>query len=238
MKSEDQNRSSAVEEVLNVGESFVLPVGTQLQIEIDGVAARMQSVSVGWLPDNYLVIRQPSTGFGSIAHKLFKGNKVTVRYLSGGAVFAFQSQVIAATDSPRVIFLTYPTVVVRRSLRAAQRFLCYLQANLLIEHDNPDFAADEYRVIITDISLMGCAVEMTTELNPKVKILPYIKMDETIKIRTQLPGVEKVIELQGEVRRTQRDERELNIGVRFDKSIAHAKDDVAEYIRSIEKSNV
>ena len=74
------------------GKSFFFPVGLPLQIEISGVSLRMSSVSVGYLAGNWLIIKYPSTGtFGSIASKLFKGNKITVRYVNEGDVFGFQS---------------------------------------------------------------------------------------------------------------------------------------------------
>jgi hypothetical protein len=237
MTSEDRNQPSTTDEVLDVSESFVLPVGTPLQLEIEGIATRMQSVSIGWLPGNYIVIRQPSTGMGSIANKLFKGNTITVRYLSDGEVLAFQSQVVAANDFPRVIFIGYPTTVVRRSLRASRRFVCYLSAELEIQPDNPDLVADAYRAILTDISLLGCGLDVSKESNSKAKKLPYVTMNETVKIRMKFPRAEYLTEVRGEVRRTQRDERKLNIGIRFDESVERVKNEIAQYIETIEKSN-
>ena len=72
------------------GKPFFFPIGLPIQVEISGVDFTMSSVSVGYLADNFLIIKYPSTGaFGSIAGRLYKGNRLTVRYISGGDVVGF-----------------------------------------------------------------------------------------------------------------------------------------------------
>ena len=110
-----------MEEILAAGKEFFLNVGTPLQVEIEGITVRLNSICVGWLRDHYLIIKQPSTGFGSIASKLFNGNKITVRFINNGDIFAFQSEIMESSNSPRLIFVTYPKLVVRHSLRGSRR---------------------------------------------------------------------------------------------------------------------
>ena len=220
-------------EVLDVGKSFVLPVGTRIQIEFEGVAVRADSVSIGWLSGKYLITKEPFTGFGSISNKLFKGNKITVRCIIGGDVFAFQSEVMGSSDSPKVIFITYPTSVVRHSLRGDRRVLCYLPAELLKETDNPELIPDAIRGVVTDVSLSGCAFEMIE--NSSGKRLPNLQVHDLTRLGLQFPGSENKVDVFGEVKRVARDGKRLNIGIKFQETEENIKNMIAEYIEAIEK---
>lgn len=227
------------EEVLDVGKSFVLPVGTPLQIEVEGVTPRLNSLSVGRLSGYYLIIKQPVTGFGSIAAKLFRGAKITVRYISGGDIFAFQSEVIGVTtESPRLIFIAYPALVVRRSLRGSRRVLCYLPAELIKEQDRGRGIRVEiaYRGIISDISLSGCGFDMMKgSPDDADEVLPEVAENEMVKLRIEFPGLENKIELSGEIRRAQRDGRRLNVGIKFRQAAEAVRSRIALYIQTIKK---
>jgi hypothetical protein len=230
------------EEILNVGKSFVLPVGTPLQIEVEGVTPRLNSLSVGWLPGYYLIIKQPVTGFGSIASKLFRGAKITIRYISGGDIFAFQSEVVGVTtESPRLIFISYPPLVVRRSLRGSRRVLCYLPAELIKEQHRGRgiFVELAYRGIISDISLSGCGFDMMKgSADDADGVLPEVAQNEMVKLRIEFPGLENKIELSGEIRRTLREGRRLNVGIKFLQVHESVKGRIAHYIQTIKKYSI
>ena len=51
-----------MQEMLNVGKSFLLPVGTRLQMEIGGIDIKLESYVVGLLPDDAIIIKHPFTG--------------------------------------------------------------------------------------------------------------------------------------------------------------------------------
>lgn len=129
----DDSRIS-VQEMLNVGKSFLVPLGTRLQVEIGGVDIKLESYCVGLIPDDAIIIKYPQTGnLGSISHKLFKGNKVTLRYIYGGSVFAFQSEVLGVTSEPfRLVFIAYPALIARHRLRKNSRVQCYLPAEMYV----------------------------------------------------------------------------------------------------------
>lgn len=79
---------------------FLLPPGTPLQLEIQDVSVKMNSLSVGYVAEKCLIIKYPSTGgFGPVSNKLFKGNKITVRYVNDGSVFGFQSESCSESSS-------------------------------------------------------------------------------------------------------------------------------------------
>jgi hypothetical protein len=224
-------------EIINVGKSYVLPAGTPLQVEVDGVTVKLNSVSIGFLQDQYIVIRYPySANLGSIAHKLFKGNKIQVHYLKGGSIFGFRTTLIGSTNEPfRLIFIDYPTVIVRQSLRKSRRVECSLPAELSgrggqdrgIVHDIV------HTGVISDISLTGCAFNM--RITSGVQPLPDVKMNEPVVMGLQLPGVEDKLEVYGQVRRMQRDSQKMEIGVRFQETDENVSNRLEDFILAIEK---
>jgi c-di-GMP-binding flagellar brake protein YcgR len=215
------------------GRPFFFPVGLPIQIEINGVSIKMSSVSVGYLADNCLIIKYPSTGtFGSIASKLFKGNKVTVRYTSDGDVLGFQSELLGTINEPvRLLFIAYPTLIARRSLRSSKRVECYLPADLNIDRaKSGDVVRDG---IITDISGTGCNLNMVKESPDRV--LPDVRVNDAVILHLQLPGMENRIELSGNIRNIQRDSQKIRMGIQFNDIDEERKIIITEYISTLEK---
>jgi c-di-GMP-binding flagellar brake protein YcgR len=215
------------------GRPFFFPVGLPVQIEISGVSIKMSSVSVGYLTDNCLIIKYPSTGaFGSIASRLFKGNKVTVRYISDGDVLGFQSELLATISEPvKLLFVAYPTLIARRSLRSSRRVECYLPADLNVERaKNGDIVRDG---IVTDISGMGCNLNMVKESPDRV--LPDVRVNDSVVLHLQLPGMENRIDLSGNIRNIQRDSQKISMGIQFNDIDEEKKMRITDYISTLEK---
>jgi hypothetical protein len=225
-----------VQEIINVGKSFILPVGTPLQIEIEGVTMKLNSMSIGLFPDQYIIIKYPYvSNIGALDHKLLKGNKVSVRYLNGGTIFGFRSDVIGVSNHPfRLIFIEFPTTIVRHSLRETRRVECSLPAELCSAAVNDGIIPDiVHSGIVSDISLSGCAFNMG--IVSAGQRFPDIKMNEPVTLALQLPGIEKKFELSGEVRRMQRDAQRMDIGIRFHKIDEETRGGITEFILAVEK---
>jgi hypothetical protein len=225
------------QESINVGKSFVLPVGLPLQVEIEGITIKMNSISIGLLADQYIIIKYPYVpNIGNLDHKLSKGSRISVRYLNGGNIFGFQSAVIGVSKEPfRLIFIEFPTMIIRHSLRKNRRVECSLPAELsgaaLMDGGViPDIIQNG---IVSDISLSGCAFDM--RILSADQRLPNIKMGEAVTLALQLPGIEKKLELSGEARRMQRDAQKLNIGILFYETDELTRGRIAEFILTIEK---
>ena len=215
------------------GKPFFFPVGLPIQVEISGVDFTMSSVSVGYLADNFLIIKYPSTGaFGSIASKLFKGNKITVRYISGGDVVGFESELLGMIRDPiRLLSIAYPTVIARRSLRSSRRHECYLPAELNIDRvKGLDIVRDG---IITDISGTGCNFNMIK--GSPDPVLPDVRTTNTIILCLQLPGMEGRIDLSGNIKNMQRDSQGMRMGIQFNDIDVERKTRIIEYISTLEK---
>jgi c-di-GMP-binding flagellar brake protein YcgR len=202
-----------MQEMLNVGKSFLLPVGTRLQVEIGGIDIKLESSAVGLIPDDAIIIKYPVTGnLGSITHKLFKGNKVMIRYIYGGSVFAFQSEMLGSTSDPfRLIFIAYPSLIARHRLRKNSRVQCYL----------------------SPLSIQGCCFGMIRSSSNQTP--PHIKIEGLVAVQIQLPGIETKIELVGAVRRSELDANKMNIGIQFKEIDEDIKNRIADHILAIEQ---
>ena len=222
-----------MEQILAAGKESFLSVGTPLQVEIEGITVRLNSICVGWLRDHYLIIKQPSTGFGSISSKLFNGNRITVRFINNGDIYAFQSEIMESSSSPRLIFLAYPKLVVRHSLRGSRRVICNLPAELKKDLDPLDILPESLCGIISDVSTSGCGFEMVRSSDSQK--LPDIAVDEPVSLKVRLPGFEEWVELSGHVKRIQRDGRRLNLGIKFRNTDGRREDTIAEYIQAVER---
>jgi hypothetical protein len=227
-----------------IAKSFFMPVGTPLQVEVEGVIPKMNSMAVGYSRDEYLIIKYPSAkGLGPISHKLSKGARITVRYITEGNVFGFQSEVIAVmSDLYRFLLISYPTVIARHSLRKSRRIECYLPAELRtmrsrlaveVKEDNTLVMDIIYKGIIIDISQFGCNFEVVEESSDRH--LPDLRVDDPVNIYVQLPGIEVKIELCGFIRRINRDTRRIGTGIQFAENDEEAKSVILDYISVLEK---
>ncbi len=215
------------------GKPFFFPVGIPLQIEISGVPSRMKSVSVGCLPDNCLIIRQPSTP-APISKMLFKGNKVTVRYIDGGNAFGFESELIAVADQPaRILYISYPVHIIRKSLRSSRRIECYLPARISRRDPQAGIEAPLGEGVIIDISRTGCGFTMASESHDDA--LAAVGLGDTVVLGFHTPGTENRIALAGSVKRIQRDEERTDIGISFHEMEENLKEEILEYIATLEK---
>jgi c-di-GMP-binding flagellar brake protein YcgR len=195
----------------------------------------MNSVSVGCLPDTCLILKYPPTQY-SISSKLFKGNKVTVRYISGGDALAFQSDLLGVTDEPvRLLFITYPALIARHALRGSKRMACYLPADLAAEKPKESGIVEDcvFNGIIADISSTGCSFDMIRESPDQA--LPDLKVNDRAILHLQMPGMEDRIQFTGDVKRIQRDAKRIGMGIEFCDIHEDAKKRLLSYIAALEK---
>ncbi len=222
-----------------VGKSFFMPVATPLQLELDGIETRLSSLAVGSLHNECLILKYPSTkGIGPIGHKLTKHGRITVRFISDGNVFAFQSEVIDVIKEPyQLIFVTYPSVIARHSLRNSKRLHCYLPAALCPLQTkipvNRSVLHDVYDGIIVDISHTGCNFEMLAETSRQR--LPEMEINENVILYLTLPGSPEKKEIKGRVKRIQRDTERLATGIQFNDIPQETKRALDHYISAIER---
>jgi c-di-GMP-binding flagellar brake protein YcgR len=231
----DNRAEGSSYELGKLGKPFFLPVGIPLQIEIEGVSFRMKSVSVGWLPDTCLIIKRPSTPM-SITRMLFKGNKVTVRYIDAGSAFGFESELIAVADEPLgILYISYPVHIVRKSLRSSRRIECHLPAQVFRREPETGEETPLGEGVIVDISRMGCGFTVPGESHDEA--LAGVRIGDTVVLGFPLPGTENDIALGGKVRRIERDLERTTAGIQFLEIEENLKEKIMSYISALEKFN-
>nr|NJM03420.1 flagellar brake protein [Desulfobacula sp.] len=106
---------------LNKSEGIYIDIGTQVYLEIEGVNFSVTSVFIGMLKDEFMIVTLPKR-YKTVQNKLYPGNKIVIKYLFDGSVFAFQTSVIETITNPiKALAIEYPKVVQQRELRIAKR---------------------------------------------------------------------------------------------------------------------
>jgi c-di-GMP-binding flagellar brake protein YcgR len=215
-------------EQFNVGESILIPVGTHVELELEGVTAKMKSYCAGALPEDCLIFKYPDAAdLGPVNQKLREGNKITVRYADRGNVFAFQSELLGFVTAPvKLIFVAYPVTIVRHSLRKVQRVDYPLFAEV-------DINNEQFEGLIKDISARGCRLSIVASSSSQT--LPSIKVEQTLSVRCTLPGMETETVFSGQVKSLHREDQRVTIGTAFHDIDPEVRDSLARFISSIQK---
>jgi hypothetical protein len=81
--------------------AVVPPIGTLLQLELEGYAQRLSGFFVGCAISEFVIVKIPaSTHIFAIRTNLFKGKSMIVRFIAEGVVFGFASRLIEAISTP------------------------------------------------------------------------------------------------------------------------------------------
>lgn len=189
---------------LSKSEGIYIDIGTRIYLEIDGVNFSVTSVFIGMLKDEFMIVTLPKR-YKSVKNKLFPGNKMVVKYLFDGSVFAFQTSVIETiTDPIRALAIEYPKVVQKRELRVSKR-------NMVVIPGRVEAKKNDFPVVIFDISKTGCRFKYSdTKSN-----LTSLRENDSLKIYCQFPGVSGEVGAMGVVRNVRREQGQLSIGVEF-----------------------
>lgn len=206
-------------------DQFFFPVGVPLNVEIEGVSIRMKSTSIGYLADSYLIIRYPLASM-SISGLLVKGKKITVRYIHGGSVFAFQSEMIFAHEPTKALFISYPLRLAQHSLRSAKRIDCWLPATLSRDAQTPPLGEG----VIVDMSVSGCGFTASSD-----GTLTRLEIGAGVSLQVKLPGTGDLMRLTATVRRIQQDHEKTLLGLHFDEMTEDLKTKFLELISTFER---
>ena len=181
--------------------------GTEIQLEIDGVASRLQTQLIGIDTDRILIVKTPTMSqIGGINVKLFAGNRVIVRYVFEGVVYGFETAIVEAISSPlRLLFLAYPKLVTARTIRSNPRINTSLPARLKAGETGADGT-------VTDISISGCQLEIRRENLPATAKL---EVDADVDLTLQLPGVGGDFQIRGKLRSLRTGDRKVEAGISF-----------------------
>ena len=89
------------------GIRFSMEIGNTIQVQLSEKSERIKAKFIGMDPGAYLIISVPN--IVELKEQIFRGREVVLRYITGGTIFGFESNVIALNLQPvRPLFLTYP----------------------------------------------------------------------------------------------------------------------------------
>ena len=189
---------------LNKSEGIYIDIGTRVYLEIDGVNFSVTSVFVGLLTNEFMIVTLPKR-YKSVKNKLFPANKMVVKYLYEGSVYAFQTSVIEIMTTPiRALAIEYPKVIQKRELRVVKR-------NHVVIPGRVEAKQIEFAVVVNDISKKGCRFKY---IDNKSSMTP-LREGDLIRIYCQFPGVSDETGAMARVRNVSRDKDQLLVGAEF-----------------------
>ncbi len=156
------------------------------------------------LKDEFMIITLPKR-YKSVKSKLFPANKMVLKYLYDGCVYAFQTSVIETITTPiRALAIEYPKVVQERELRIHKR------KNVVIP-GRVEAKKTEFSVVVFDISKKGCRFKYRDNKSN----LNSLREGDLLRVFCQLPGVSVEVGAMACVRNVKRDQGQLSIGAEF-----------------------
>ncbi|SDU25799.1 flagellar brake domain-containing protein [Desulfobacula phenolica] len=189
---------------LNKSQGFYIGIGTEIYLEIEGVTFSVTSIFIGMLKDEFMIVTLPKR-YKSVKNKLFPTNKMVVKYLYEGSVYAFQTSVIEVVTNPiRMLAIEYPKVVQQRELRLVKR-------NKVVIPGRIEAKKAEFSMVVYDITKKGCSFKY---LDQKSHI-NSLREGDLLRIYCQFPGVAKEVGVMASVRNVRRDKDMLSVGVEF-----------------------
>ena len=208
---------------LDESKGIYIDIGTKVYIEIDGVNFSVTSIFIGMLKDEFMLITFPKR-YKSVKNKLYPGNKMVIKYLFDGSVYAFQTSVIETITHPiNAIAIEFPKVVQQRELRIAKRNDVIIPGR--IEAKNVEFKA-----IIFDISKKGCRFKYNDNKNT----MSSLRENDLLRIYVQFPGVSGDVGAMAHVRNVKREKGKLAIGAEFQDITKTFLTSLMQFLYSIE----
>jgi hypothetical protein len=208
-------------DALDREKDIFIKLGTQVRIEIGGVATRLKGILVGIEEGDYLLIKIHNAIFAGIEDRLFKGNQIIVRYIDDGTVSGFSSKLIKATLTPiKLLYIEHPKTIENFDLRSQERVDCYLPASIAI-------GDEEHQGAILDISERGCCYLIRPRTGER---LLSVQIGEHITMRCQFPGLEGEQRISGNVRNFSMDRQETALRIEFHEINPELQHAIAHYI--------
>ena len=199
-----------------------IELGMKIQLEIQGMESRLNSVLVGAELNKYIIIKTPTDAtYDEIVYKLFPGNEVFVRYLYSGTVFGLKSKLIEAIVNPeKLLFIEYPKKIEIHNLRTYERLACFLPAKVQTKDE-------ERHGAILDINEKGC--RFIFNYKDEQSFLP-VHQGTQITMLCQFPGIAEEQKILGKVRNINEGKKQTFLGIEFDQIDTKVHDIIMQYI--------
>ena len=208
-----------------LGKRIPLEIGSRLELEFPHLDSLFESVMVGMLRDNYLIVTNPQPS-ADMADLVGGEQRVIMKYVHKGRVWMFKSQLLKAIDSPsQLLFFEYPGVIHYHELRKAKRSSIFIPSTIHINDQQELYGT------LVDLSTTGGLYHIK---HKKDIALPQIDMHTAVLLRCLLPGIKEEQQINGRVRNIQIDLAEARIGIEFINLQPHLADSIGQYLYTIE----
>ena len=190
----------------HTGKRLGLDVGMRMSLSLlheDG-EGRITAELVGLVHFEYLVLRLP--WIPGLRTRLVAGAVVTVRFISDGVLCGFQSEIITHVGKPSLLlFVIYPDVVEKLSIRQHKRIQCALPAQL---HSSRGDA----KGLLANISQGGC--RMLLDARKQTELRQSVAGDELVlRFHLEADSIAKAAKC--DVRSVNADSSRIVLGISF-----------------------
>ena len=201
-----------------------LPLGTRMLLNIAGTKENLSSEVVGLQHFEYLILKMPLVP--GIRARLLNGEMVTLRYISGGTIFGFKSQVLNHIVKPGfLLFVEYPDAMEQVDLRQHRRVNCLLPAALHGRHG-------VYKCILLDLSEGGCKVSLELQRDDPFR---ETAVDDMLVLQCGFFGGEGQIQtaLSCLVKSISMDGGRIQLGLKFNDLSTETQLELSTYLDSV-----
>ena len=223
--SSEAKQQLPMQHLSTLGRPIPLEIGSRVHLEFPHLNSQFESIIVGMLQENYLIITNPQP-FSDMEDLVGGEQRVVIKYAHKGRVWMFKSQLLKAVDSPsQLLFFEYPGVIHYHELRKAKRSSIFIPSTF---HANE---APELYGTLVDLSTTGglCQIKHKNAVT-----LPHIDINTSILLRCLLPGIKEEQQINGKVRNIQIDPAETRIGIEFVNLQPHLAATIGQYLYSLE----
>jgi len=208
-----------------LGKPIPLQIGSRVQLEFPHLDSLFESVMVGMLQENYLIVTNPQPS-ADMEDLVGGEQRVVVKYVHKGRVWMFKSQLLKAVDSPsQLLFFEYPGVIHYHELRKVRRTVIFIPSTFQINEEPEIYGT------LVDLSTAGGLWQIKHKNDTP---LPQIDINTSVQLRCLLPGVKEEQQINGRVRNMQIAPAETRIGIEFENLQPHLADTIGQYLYSLE----
>ncbi len=196
-------------------------VGISVLLETYGVKERIKCLLVGWVRNDFVVLKAPLTP--GIRSRITEGSHLAVRYLHEGNLIGFRAEYIDFIVRPYpLLFISYPHGFEVHSLRGKCRLECNFLATLVGK-------GGMHRGVILDISQGGCKFFFDADQGA----VPKMVIGDEVEGYFNTLGSPQTHPFKGVVASVENLSRKREVGLRFDMSGTQLPDDLQGYMDEV-----
>jgi hypothetical protein len=202
-------------------EKLTIALGSELNMQVDGMEEKFKSILIGIEAPVYLMVRmQIPTRFRS---QIDKGTVFVVKYLYLGNVYGFKTKSIGSVEKPyKITFLSYPETVESLNIRRAQRVSCFIPATVEINKR-------QIRGLVMEISRSGTRFKISAGAD----IINEVAINDPLKISFPLLGFEGIHTFKGIIKSVNTDSIGISFGIQFEDIKPSVEGMIDGYVRDV-----